>query len=490
MATTEVVFDWSTAAPGAQTEFISDASTRHTAFVGGLGSGKTWSGAVKTVLYGLSNPGALILVCAPTYRQLRDSTLREFLKVCPQELIQTFNKSEYEMRLRNGTEILFRSLENYDSIRGVEAAFIWIDEANLVSYKAWRVALGRLRQPKFPHRSCLTTTPRGKTDNWLYEEYVLKVNKGETSQRKTFHARTRDNVANIGEEYIRDLEVSYTGEFARQELEGQFVDIIEGRVYPMFDHQYHVDFFGEEIVFEPHLPLFGFWDYGIGDEGALWLAQTVEVPGHMSIPLPNPDEEGGTFTQEIGAAKGLLLIDVIIESGQNVDFWIDTVRLIEEKWRPFDKHFGDPAGEQRTVTTGKSMAEHLRQAGVFVRSKKVPNDQGRLGISSLLNQRRLFVSSNCQQGISAFTNYHWPLDPDGKRKAGSTQPVHDWSSHPMDALRYGVSGLFPPRKPSKLDERNFGGRITGRDTSAPRAGVFTGGGSGGGFGGGLKTTDW
>ena len=450
---TKVAFDWSTAR-GAQVEFIADTETRHTGFVGGLGSGKTWSGATKTILYALRWPNSLGLVCAPTYRQLRDSTMREFFKLLPQELVENFNKSEYELKLKNGSEILFRSLENYDSVRGVEAAYVWIDEANLISYKAWRVVIGRLRQPGFPHRSWLTTTPRGKTDNWLYLEYVEKPKENPELSRRTFHARTRDNIANIGEEYISDLEATYTGEFALQELEGQFVDIIEGRVYPMFSRQYHVGFFGEEIFFQDHLPLYGFWDYGVGDEGALWIAQTTEVPEHESIPVRDP-ETGEMRTKMVPRGKGLVLIDLVLESGQNVDFWIDTVKLIEEKWKPFDKHFGDPAGEQRTVTTGKSMADHLRMAGIFVRSRKATNDAGRLIISRLLTERRLFVSEECQTGIAAFTNYHWPLDPDGNRKAGSTQPVHDWSSHPMDALRYGAVGLFPVRKPSKVDPRNF-----------------------------------
>ena len=474
--TVEVPFDWSTA-KGAQADFITDTKTRHTGFVGGLGSGKTWSGAVKTILYALGNANCLILVCAPTYRQLRDSTMREFFQILPEALVQNFNKSEYELMMKNGTEILFRSLDNYDSIRGIQAAFIWIDEGNLISLKAWRVVVGRLRQPNFPHRSAITTTPRGKTDNWLYDEYVVKPANNEKlgRQRRTFHAKTRDNIEHIGEEYIEDLEATYTGEFRLQELEGQFVDIIEGRVYPQFERTYHVDFFGEALVFEDHLPLYGFWDYGIGDEGALWVAQTVRVPEHDSIPLPDPNHEGEMVVKRIGESTGLVLLDLVIESGQNADFWIGTVERIEEGWKPFDKHFGDPAGEQRTVTTGKSMAEHLRQAGIFVRSKKVPNDQGRLIVSKMLNEVRLLISSEVQIGIASFTNYHWPLDPDGKRKAGSIHPVHDWSSHPMDALRYGMTGLFPPRKPSKLDERNL------NQTQGPR--------SGSGFQG-IKKQDW
>ena len=481
--------DWSTASENpAQVGFINDTSHRHVAFVGGLGSGKTWSGAIKTILYAMRYQKCLMLVAAPTYRQLRDSTMREFFKLLPNEMVQNYNKSEYELSLKNGTEILFRSLENYDSIRGIEFAYIWIDEANLISHKAWQVTVGRLRQPGFPHVCCVTTTPRGRTDNWLYSEFVTKPLKNKKLSRNTYHARTRDNVQNVGEGYIYDLEVTYTGDFAKQELLGEFVDIIEGRVYPEFERQYHVDYFGENIIFQPHLPLYGFWDYGIGDAGALWLAQTIDMPEHDSIPYKDPnDSEGPWIERKVPSGPGMVLIDLITEDGENVDYWIETAKMIDDRWKPVDTHYGDPAGEQRSQVTGKSMAQHLREAGIFVRSKVFPSDEGRKMITKLLVERRLFVSSECQAGISSFSNYHWPLDPDGKRRIGSKHPVHDWSSHPMDALRYGVTHLFPIFAPSPLGAANLRKRTKSSTSSkgprAPRSGGFVGRG-------GMKREAW
>ena len=470
MAESAIKIDWSTAAENkAQLGLIQDTKTRHTAFVGGLGSGKSWSGAMKTILFAIGNPGCLILICAPTYRQMRDSTLREFLKLLPPELIENFNKSEYEMKLKNGTEILFRSLENYEAVRGVEVAFIWIDEANLVSLKAWRVCLGRLRQPGFPHRSCITTTPRGKKNNWVYEEYVEKPALNPRLSRKVYNARTRDNIQNVGWEYIEDLEATYTGEFAMQELEGQFIDIVEGRVYPQFSWDYHVDFFGEEIFYNPYEPLYGYWDYGVGDEGVLWIAQSIHVPEHDSIPVLDA-ETMEMKTHIVPAQRGLALIDIVIEDGENVDFWADTVHKIEKDWKAFEKHWGDPAGEQRNAVTGKSMAQHLREDHIYVRSKRVPFDDGILTVHRMLNERLLFISSDCEMGIAAINSYHWPLDDDGKRKEGSTKPVHDWASHPADALRYGVVGTFPTLAPGGFDKRNLNQvkKMAGRQTRAPR----------------------
>lgn len=475
-----LTIDWSTAKKNpAQLGLLTDTSTRHIAFVGGLGSGKTWSGSMKTILYALAYPGSLILVCAPTYRQMRDSTMREFFKILPNELQESFNKSEFELKLKNGSEILFRSLENYEHIRGVEVAFIWIDEANLVSHKAWRVVLGRLRQPGFPHRSIVTTTPRGKRFNWLHQEYVEKPAANSKLSRKVYNARTRDNISNIGEEYVQDLEATYTGEFALQELEGQFVDIIEGRVFPQFSYEYHVDFYGEEIFYNPAEPLYGFWDYGVGDEGVLWLAQTTMAPEHESLPMLNP-RTNELETHIVPKGKGLLLIDAIVESGENIDFWAETVHMVEEEWGPFSKHWGDPAGEQRNAVTGKSMAQHLRERKIYVNSKRTPFDEGLLIVHRLLNDRLLFISSDCEIGIAALQSYHWPLDDDGKRKEGSKYPVHDWSSHLADSLRYGAVGVFPVLAPGKFDKRNLNQKERmAKRGRAPRASF-----------GGIKKKEW
>src|SRR5690606_4916113 len=104
--------------------------------------------------------------------------------------------------------------------------------------------------------------------------------------------------------------------------------------------------------------------------------------------------------------------------------------------------------------TGKSMAQHLRERGIFVRSKRVPFDDGMISVHKLLNERRLFVSSDCEIGIAAIQSYHWPLDENGEKKENAKVPVHDWSSHPCDALRYGVSGVFPALSKKGFDKRN------------------------------------
>jgi hypothetical protein len=71
-------------------------------------------------------------------------------------------------------------------------------------------------------------------------------------------------------------------------------------------------------------------------------------------------------------------------------------------------------------------------------------------------------------------------------KPGSKYPVHDWASHPCDALRYGAVGVFPTLVPSGFDKRNLNQkrRMASRTSRAPR-----GSKPGSGFGG-IRDTEW
>ena len=56
-----------------QADFVS-CRERFTLYVGGIGSGKTWAGAVRAIATAWEQPGALGLIGAPTNTMLRDTT--------------------------------------------------------------------------------------------------------------------------------------------------------------------------------------------------------------------------------------------------------------------------------------------------------------------------------------------------------------------------------------------------------------------------------
>lgn len=192
-----------------QDRFWSDPA-RFRAFIGGVGSGKTYAGSVEI----LRQPGGSTgMVVAPTYPMMRDATLKTFVDLA-RPLLADFNRSEMRATLTNGTTILFRSSDEPDRLRGPNLGWFWLDEAALMNVETWLIMIGRLREQ--PGKAWVTSTPRGK--NWLYETFT-QGGEGYT----TIRSSTRDN-AYLPQEFVKSLEASYTAEWLRQEVEGEFVD--------------------------------------------------------------------------------------------------------------------------------------------------------------------------------------------------------------------------------------------------------------------------
>ena len=117
------------------------------AFVGGIGSGKSYIGALDVIRR--SKPDRLYLVTAPTYPMLADATFRS-LQGLAQELglvgIGDVKQSPPpSIKLRTGAEILFRSTDNPETLRGPNLSGVWMDEASLSKQEAFDILIGRLR---------------------------------------------------------------------------------------------------------------------------------------------------------------------------------------------------------------------------------------------------------------------------------------------------------------------------------------------------------
>jgi len=182
------------------------------------------------------NPGKVGMIVAPSYPMLATSTKRTFLEILPSELLVSHNKTENHIVLKNGSEIYFRSADEPDRLRGPNLAWTWLDEGQEAPGGIggiWDVLLGRLRASTTPS-ALLTGTPAGM--NWVWETFgrIYPLPPGKLLVR----AKTRDNFY-LPREYVEHLEQTYVGDFARQELEGEFV-AFAGLVYRDFRHEVHI----------------------------------------------------------------------------------------------------------------------------------------------------------------------------------------------------------------------------------------------------------
>lgn len=190
-------------------------------FVGGVGSGKTYAGAVRAMhRFGATAAPSLGLVVSPSYPMLRDATWRTALEVWG-PLIERVVGNEMRLVLATGDEVIFRSADDPERLRGPNAAWAWIDEAALCHPDTWPITIGRLRQHGELGECWMTTTPRGM--NWVYERFVVGA-----SERTAVHRATTAQNPFVDVAFVGSLRSQYSGDFARQELEAEFIADLAG----------------------------------------------------------------------------------------------------------------------------------------------------------------------------------------------------------------------------------------------------------------------
>lgn len=191
-------------------------------FVGGRGVGKSWIGAFD--LIARAKEGRTYLVAAPTYPMLQDSSLRSFLHVGRQLGVidpDHFKRSPPpSCRLLTEAEVIFRSADDPERLRGPNLSGAWLDEASLMHRDAYDIVIACLREGGEKGWLSATFTPKG-TGHWTYELWGLS--KPNTA---LFHAKTQDNPF-LPADLAQTLAEQYGGfnsNFARQELGGEFVN--------------------------------------------------------------------------------------------------------------------------------------------------------------------------------------------------------------------------------------------------------------------------
>lgn len=220
------------------------AKERFRAFVGGVGSGKTRAGVVEVLRMPSNSRGTVV---APTYRMLQDATIHTFLEVTEEVgVLQDYKKSDQMAYLHNGTEVLFRSCDDPDKLRGPNLGWFWLDEAAMMPQMVWDLMIGRLRL--MPGLGWVTTTPRGM--NWLYKLFVRQ----DREDYNLVQCSSKTNTF-LPDYFIKALEDKYTGYWLKQELEGAFVEFTEAAAYEDFASIRNVRPGLLEEHYQPNLPI-------------------------------------------------------------------------------------------------------------------------------------------------------------------------------------------------------------------------------------------
>jgi hypothetical protein len=233
-------------------------TTRFKGFSGPVGSGKSQALCQEAIRLSYMNPGRLGLLGAPTFPMLRDATqaaLFEILDRCG--IPYDFNKAEnYIVFPEVGSKLLFRSLDDYERLRGTNLAWFGIDELTYCQEEAWLRLEARLRDPRAKMLCGYGVwTPKGF--DWVYRRFISEPvdGYGVVLAKPLENRHLLDQIPDF---YDR-LKKSYDSRFYDQEVLGQYLNVTAGRAYSAFDRMENV----KEQVYNPMLPVLWALDFNV-----------------------------------------------------------------------------------------------------------------------------------------------------------------------------------------------------------------------------------
>lgn len=186
-----------------QIRFAKDRSISIINYVGGLGSGKTFLGALMTACYIYSYPNSKVCMIGPTIPLVRDNTFAtcvKFLRNLGIEL-ENLNKEKTMYLCSNGTTLMLTHGQSYKQLLTYEFNFIDVEEASKISNSVLKQVQGRLRyvNGNAPLILLTHTNPPGSTNH-----YCLKSG--------TVYLGSSYENTNLPDGYIDELAKNMTAE--------------------------------------------------------------------------------------------------------------------------------------------------------------------------------------------------------------------------------------------------------------------------------------
>lgn len=205
------------------------------AFVGGFGSGKTAAAIARAMALKVMCRQQDIAYYLPTYPLVEDIAFRRFPDLCERKgWAYKLNKASSFIEFPGAGRIVFRTMERPERIVGYEVAHSVCDELDTLpidkAREVWNKVIARNRQKcGMANTVAVATTPEGF--RLVHELWVKRRAPGYV----LFHARTMENAANLPAGYIDNLRNTYPSQQLQAYLDGEFVNLTAGSVYPGYD---------------------------------------------------------------------------------------------------------------------------------------------------------------------------------------------------------------------------------------------------------------
>lgn len=346
---------------------------------------------------------------APYFSQAKDVAW-SYLKFYSEPLwLAPPNESDLRVDLINGSRIRLYGADNADRMRGLYFDGVVIDEPAMMRGNVW----GEVVRPTLSDRKGWATfigTPAGhnhfyglreiarKSGEWFYSEFKASAS-GLVDADELAAARLDMTPGQYAQEFECSFEAAITGAYYAEETRAL---LESGRLC--------------DVPYDPALPVHTAWDLGIGDSTAIWFWQV--------------------------SGQQIRVIDFYENSGFGLEHYADVLR---DRGYRYGDDFVPQDAKARELGTGRTRVETL--LGLKRRPRVVAPHTVEDGINAVrvVLGQCWFDKERCGDGFELLQMYR--ADYDEKHSVFRNRPLHDFTSHASDALRY-MSMAYRELKPA------------------------------------------
>jgi phage terminase large subunit len=383
---------------------------------GGRDGIKSFNFAQALLMLGVDRP--LRILCARETQNSIQESVHQVLEeaVKRMELQEFYDVLQYTVRGKNGTEFLFRGIQNLtvEDIKSFQSIdILWVEEAAQVTKRSWQIILPTIRKPG--SQIWVTMNPDLATDE-SYERYILHPPPGAVVLKTSY----RDNNW-LSDESRAEIELlrRRDPDAFQHVYEGATRSTVEGAIYKAEIMKCEAEGRITTIPYDGSIPVRTFWDLGWSDLVCIWFVQC--------------------------AGFQYRLIDYYEDSRQSSDFYL---QVLQKRGYTYSNVSGLPAitwpWDASTKMNRESTEASVRAKGFSLRILDQASKAGGIDAVRRMFPQFYFDAQKCKEGLNRLRKYQWgPLPSTGKLQR---EPLHDINSHAADALRVMAASIRTPIK--------------------------------------------
>ncbi len=368
-------------------------SKRFWVHIAGRRTGKSYAAALLAFAK-LLEPGQQVMVVAPNFTL--SSIIWDYVTDLIKQMnieVDKFNQKDKVVKLINGSIFRLLSANNRDSLVGRAANLLIIDEAAIIPDDEYFLRDLRPALSTFTDSRCLwISTPRGK-GNYLYNYYMRGQDPENYPEWGSAIYTWRSN-PRLSEKDIAEAKKTMTRALFLQEYECEWTTT-ESQIYEYLDEEKHKGDFQTRKFVEVIAGL----DVGYRDENVFVV---IGFDGEKYYIIDEYISKESTTSE---------LASVIQEK---IDEWrIDTIYI-------------DSAAQQ-------VKADFAYDYDIYCENAIKSVNDGISFVQTIVeHDKLLFDNDGGSHTFHAMSSYKWNQSTD------IPKPVHDWASHPCDAVRYAI----------------------------------------------------